>query len=492
MEKNGDAYNKENEGEAMQIEIAATKEQRGENKRNTDFIQTIRIFRMKKDDLKALYILEFLKFVGCIVCDRIVKMEEDTIIDDWYAEWEDYEEVDPYDEYDKYDVDIILNIEQNTIEKSRYSELNEVVQEGMRQVRRVEFLSISDACLSEEITSTGQNSVLLYQVIRTIWGEKKETPEVLKVLAQKYKGSGLFWYLYVKANFKYIQENFPSKNNASEARTKAYKAILKSYTICYNELVSNELYTRTFVPYYQYAVILLKHKLNGMKQMVGKQAVFHTEGMLEQVEQLAQKRQDFIRLAYLAGNICIKNPRYLGIVPKYLQVAIDLMEGKYGRIRSLDFLYYQLGRYYEKSMGDIPAAENYYKKANSINPAYYRALYKMVCRVDRENQAELAASYAVPLLQILVNGYELNELMPKQQIYAFKSMCLYGKILFDMEKYDVAEKYFRRALEISEAQSHFYDFFPGDREVFLTVQKQGMPSEQVEIELNRCQSIYRH
>ena len=127
-------------------------------------------------------------------------------------------------------------------------------------------------------------------MIRTIWGEKKEISDILEVLAQKYKASGLFWYLYVKANFKYIQENFPNKNNASEARTKAYKAILKSYTMCYNELVSNELYTRKYIPYYQYAVILLKHKLNGMKQMVGKQAVFHTEGMLEQVERLAQRR----------------------------------------------------------------------------------------------------------------------------------------------------------------------------------------------------------
>ena len=32
-------------------------------------IQTIRIFRKKEDDLYALFIIEFLKFIGCIICD---------------------------------------------------------------------------------------------------------------------------------------------------------------------------------------------------------------------------------------------------------------------------------------------------------------------------------------------------------------------------------------------------------------------------------------
>ena len=34
-------------------------------------IETIRLIRKKKDDIWALYIIEFLKFIGCIVNDYV-------------------------------------------------------------------------------------------------------------------------------------------------------------------------------------------------------------------------------------------------------------------------------------------------------------------------------------------------------------------------------------------------------------------------------------
>lgn len=489
MKINGEEYEMERKNTMDQEEAAITKQDR----KFVGFIQAVRIFRTKKDDLIALYMLEFLKFVGCIVCDRIVNLENEIDAEGFYAEsYFDDEEKDFSIDYDTYDIDIILNLGPDVIERSRYTELSAVAAEGKMQARRVAFLSVSESNFLDEIASKEGDSLLLQPLIHTIWSGDSDVQKELTVLGEKYKITDLFWYLYVKTNFKYIQEHFPDKNTASESRTKAYKAILRSYTLCYNGLVTDPMFERADAFYFQYAVLLLKHKLNGMKQLVGAQTVFHTEGMLSQVEKLREKRPDFIRLAYLAGNICIKNPRFLGIVPRYMRVAIKLMEQRYGRIRSLDFLYYQLGRYYEKAMEDISTAEKYYNKANSANPSYYRALYKMVCRADREGHPETAAAYAVPLLQILINDYDLQNLMPKQQVYSFKSMSLYGKLMFALEKYDVAERYFNRALEISNAVSRFYDYFPGNQEVFKNVQRQGMPQEQIAVELNRCHSMYQH
>ena len=49
-------------------------------------IETIRIFRRKEDDIWALYILEFFKFIGCVVCDHIISSDYKSleIIEDIY------------------------------------------------------------------------------------------------------------------------------------------------------------------------------------------------------------------------------------------------------------------------------------------------------------------------------------------------------------------------------------------------------------------------
>lgn len=278
----------------------------GKNKDKKEFIQTIRMFRKKEDDILALYILEFFKFIGCIVCDCVVNRK---IINGNLAGKNDGSFL-----QEKYDIDIILNLNE-TFDKDNYPEICNLIKEGKR---RVEFLSIDNQCFLDEIAVNKKESSILLKVIELVWGMGERKGDI-GFLSRAYKVTQLFWYLYVKANFKYIQEYFPNREETSEARNSAYNAIFNSYKSCYNCLVSSKYYNENSAPYYKYAIILLEHKLNAMKLLVGKQAIFHTEGMLDQVEKLRKIRPDFIRLAYLAGNICIKDTRYLGAVSRYLR-----------------------------------------------------------------------------------------------------------------------------------------------------------------------------
>lgn len=444
-----------------------------ERMRDESDIQLIRIFRRKADDVIAFYIQEFFKFAGCIVYDQIC--EDISVLNG---------QIDEQD-YGHYDMNIILNL--NKLKKlNLYGE----VQEYQNQSNYILWEGASpDAWQNIE----NEKSVLLSFLCNKIWRD----PQIARdfdVLNMAYTKSKLFWYIYTKANFKYIQEYFPEEGEqqkVDEGREKVYQKIFSSFADCYNELVKKKKEDSHRSLYFDYAVLLMEYKLNGLKLLVGEQRFFRTEGMMEQAKKIQGEKPDFIRIYYLLASICAKDNRYYSMICPFLRQAILEIKEKNGDSRVLSFLYYQMGRYYEKREKDLVKAKEQYDLSFQLDPSYYRVLYKEAHLLKLKEQKEEAFSFANRLNQMILNGYEPKKLMPKQQIYAYKCLMTEGELMFAMQKYDLAETKYKKAIDVAEADSVFFDLFSEeDRECFRNIMKLGMPVGMAKSQLRRCQSVY--
>lgn len=442
-------------------------------------IQLIRIFRRKEDDVIALYIQEFFKFIGCIVQEQIY--EEMKRINPTYTAEEKISHRNP-----RYDINIVLSHSGEREEEGMYPELQDCREHG-HPIYEIKIDSQSLKNIGDEQSS------ILYQLIRGIWKDEK-IREDLEDLAGIYTQNNLFWYIYTKANFKYIQEYFPEaqeQQKAIQCREEVYQEILGSLKNGYKNLRDEEKKNPDRSLYFSYAVLLVKYKLNGLKLLVGEQRFFHTEGMLEHAHRIQASKHDFIRLYYLAANICAKDNRYCNMVRIFLREAILGIQKKEGDRRLTSFLYYQTGRYYEKYEKDMVRAKEQYDLSYQSNPFYYRVLYKEARILMQQQKREDAVYFAERLHQLVLNGYNYKEIMPKQQIYAYKCLMTEGELMMEMQKYDLAEGYYEKAKELAGTESVFFNFFPAEKkENFQQILKQGMPVKLVETQLQRCRSVF--
>ena len=118
-----------------------------------------------------------------------------------------------------------------------------------------------------------------------------------------------------------------------------------------------------------------------------------------------------------------------------------------------------MGRYYEKARKNLKRAEEYYEKSNACNKQYYKVLYKIAKKKERENKWEEAEEVTRRLNSLIVNEHFLQEIMPKQQIYAYKSGMLLGDILFEEKREEEAIQSYEWAMKIAKTDSSFFEAF---------------------------------
>lgn len=448
--------------------------------RDASDIQMIRIFRRKEDDIQALYIQEFFKFAGCIVQDQICEAMERKSVQDT----EESEEKNILQKNGKYDVEIILNIEEDWMKDNIYPELKENLEGNVFKINTLNSQNMKN--FEKDM------SLFLMDLIDKIWQDDKKIKQDIKELNIIYANNSIFWYIYAKANFKYIQEYFPDEKEEKDAlddRSIVYHEMLTSFRNAYDELNNLANPNRSF--YFRYAMLLLKYKMNGLKLLIGEQRIFHTEGLLECAHSIQASKHDFIRIYYLAANICARDSRYQSMVCDFLGQTVREIEKKNGDSKLQSFLYYQMGRYYEKVEKNMKLSKQYYNLSGLSNPMYYRVLYKQAYIFKQQQKWDEAIFFANKLHRLLVNGYDLNKIMPKQQIYAYKCLILEGDLRFETKDYDLAEGLYRKAVEISQTDSVFFEHFPiGNATTFRKFQKLGMPVKTANLQIKLCQSLY--
>ena len=206
-------------------------------------------------------------------------------------------------------------------------------------------------------------SLLLSELAAAIWEEDTVRQEI-EALNAAYTKYEVFQNLYCKGNLKFIQEYYPITgrgDTAAQVRMEAFQKIHHSLAVCYNELSETEARSCKQTPYYEYAVLLLKYKLNGLNMLLGERRIFHTEGLLQNYREIVRRDGGLIRQYYLAGSIGEVDKKYLWEAEDYFERAIGRLKRKAEDIEVLDFLYYRMGRYYEKVRKNLKRAEEYYE-----------------------------------------------------------------------------------------------------------------------------------
>lgn len=410
-------------------------------------IQTICLLRKKEDDIWAIYILEFLKLIGCIVSDCIV----------------DRKCVMLEPEYDAY---IFLNYSvvaknqtfdeiYNALRKSQLGKEsnNIIIVRSPVYPKNIPLIKLSNVC----------EDFLWTQIISRIWN-LGSIDNPLRYLVYSYCRSGVFFYLYNKDNLKFVQEYYPlfSDDRNEDAFTKqkkyreeAWEKTFYGVARCYNLLLKFQETQTIENPYYRFAMLKLRFLINDVIESLGNVKKFNIVHMLADARSLRKAFPEFILPNYLCAKICMSDVRYLVDAGDYYKIVLKMVEQQKVQ-HACAFLYYQFGKYYEKAMNEKDMAYELYQIAYDVNPMYYRALYKKAKWSLAGKQYDESSEILNKIIGIILNGYNIDLVMPKQQIYVYKAFVLLGDIYFDMQLYDLAIKSYERAVEVSDITSPFF------------------------------------
>lgn len=411
-------------------------------------IQTIRLFRGKESDIWSVFLLEFFKLIGCIVYDCV-----------WPVKDEDLKSVFT----ETFDVNILWNLpsdqEQELREQADKEKNNGDECEAIRLIP-VNGIKNTQENVPEQdlfVFSDSNCSRYLHQLINHIWPEHER--ESIYALSDAYIAAHLFFYCYNKGNLKFVQEYYPSYGNdgrIAEKRKTVSLMIYNQYAACYNELMEFAGNKTDLPYYYKYALVNIRYELNSIRSLGADRTIFYTDQLLKQAEQIKKENPNAIRIHFLVAKICRADDSYLWDAEFHFIRSINKFVSQYQGCKAGDFLYYQFAKYYEKDRKENDKAGEYYQKAVEVNPRAYRAIYKLAKWEEQKGNYAACSNLANNIIHIVLNGYKIKQLMPKQQIYIYKCYRLLGDVFVHAEAYDLALKSYQRALIVADAEVDFF------------------------------------
>ena len=438
-------------------------------------IETIRLFRKKEQDIWALYIVEFFKFVGCFICDcelrekRVLSLKFD----------------------DEYDVNLFFGVSLNDVMLRSNNQEEECQLKGRNIFVKIPSAPTMQELLYSESNHTTVSGQLLKKFVEQIWDDETEQT-VLLFLSKVYCENNLFFYLYNEGNRKFVQEQHYSlkiRQRLQEALRETAELSFDHFRKGYNSLyqkVQQESEECLFKisPYCSYAQIVLMYKLNQKMMTMEEGNVFKLETLLERAERVMEKSPNFIRINYLAGSICRDREGHYQEAEQYFIKTIKMLESKHANGLS-SFVYHRLGKLEEYVFRNKEIGHICYRNAYHRNREYYPAMLKLAEISNRGKGIELCNE----VIRILLNGYSMEKAMPKQQIYAYEVFKILGDIFKNYDDYDAAVQCYQNAKKLAGTKSEFYKFFDGkELKGFYEIVLRSMPTEPILYRLIECAS----
>lgn len=436
-------------------------------------IETIRLFRKKEQDIWALYIVEFFKFVGCFICDcelrekRVLSLKFD----------------------DEYDVNLFFGVSLEDVMLRSNNQEEEYQLKGRNIFVKIPSAPTMQELLYSESNHTTVSGQLLKKFVEQIWDDEAEQA-VLLFLSKVYCENNLFFYLYNEGNRKFVQE----QHYSLKIRQRLEEALRETAELSFDHFRKgyNSLYQRVqqepeeclfkISPYYSYAQIVLMYKLNQKMMTMEEGSVFKLESLLEHAERLMEKTPDFIRINYLVGSICRDKEGYYRRAEHYFIKTLKMLEKK--KVNGLSaFVYYRLGNLEDSIFGRKEIAQICYRNAYHWNDQYYPVMLKIAEMSDSQKGIELCNE----VIRILMNGYSMEKVMPKQQIYAYEDFKMLGDIFKNYDDYDAAVQCYQNAKKLAGTKSEFYKFFHEEElQGFYEIVQRSMPTEPILYRLIEC------
>lgn len=224
---------------------------------------------------------------------------------------------------------------------------------------------------------------------------------------------------------------------------------------------------------------------------MGNGRAFRTNYMLNTLNAILENHSEMIRCYYLAGVISNFDNRYLIDSYSYYQAIMDKASEINLPKELLGFIYYQIGKCLEKKQIRNRSAYEAYSNAYESNPYMMRALYKLTEIEHERGEYEKAVKHSNQIIHVLLNGYPMEDAMPGQQLYAYKSMVLLGDIYQSKGRHELAIRCYNQAIELAKTKSRFYEVWDGNNNsiYFESVQKMCMPVQPIYYKMINCATM---
>lgn len=417
--------------------------------------ETVRLIRKKQDDDNALFLIEFFKFIGCLTTDLIIE------------------------EGIKYNQDLL-----------EYYDINFILEDNSELSENQYICPLKDYSKIISVNKKDRKAMIC-----KICDNLHANVGIAREIADVFEEQDLYNILYNLGNLKFIHEYYPEKEKQKKIegiRKEAYTLTLHPMLTTYKELCTLEEKYKDGCFYLEYALLNTKHIINEIAYLYDNTFVFDISRMRAIGKQLSIQYPGTIRLDYLIGSFCKRDRRYLMESEISFLSSVKKAEKNNMPQDIKNFLYYHLGRFFEKDRADIFLADRYYRRAyDTAGVPFFRVLYKVAKEREREKKWDDVVALANDLIRLLLNGYDMDMVMPKHQLYIYKSYMILGNAFFKMEKYDLAILAYNMALKIAETELLFDE---GKRKTkykcFMQMGALSMPKKQICLKLIECYSKF--
>lgn len=241
----------------------------------------------------------------------------------------------------------------------------------------------------------------------------------------------LFYFFNNKGILKYLPITGDYTGEISTNRHKSLEMTLKVYQKSLDQL---EEYMHSQNPHSFHSIYMklkLRYKINDISNLLGRGHIYRTPNMLKDLDTIIREHPDFIRASYLKGHICAADGQHLREAELYYKQAVYSMHNLYPNDAEESFLWYQLGRYYEKKRKDLDKAEICYTESYNRDTKWFRVLFKMALIKKRHHKEIETIDLCNQIIAAILNGYEgfnevLSACMPKQPVYRQLIYCAMG------------------------------------------------------------------
>ena len=380
-------------------------------------IKTIRILRTTQAaDVKEM-VKEFFRFIGCLVHDIPVQVEEKSAGDWTHA----FAQI--LNEPTKHDVDLILTTEyrpwlaaltanaQKCFPKRKIIGMSFALDQDVVRLGNTQFILPDD-------TKQAKIRSVIDVLIDNIWNDPLDTKKQtsLHQINELYYQCELFHYLQMKRTFRVANMNEVLKLGANHYDI-PYKPYIDRMLRAFYGFRVHLISLQPKTVYSIYAATNAARKIREIYSVLSENSEYRRRKavptvevgvLLRELNGIYQSDPKYAGMYYLAAYLCQSDENRILDAYNYYRQARELS------LKETDGFYafgiYQLGHYLGKTLRESILPQQLYQEAEAKNRRCYQAAFQIACCYTVQGRFEQAANEFTKVIAILSNGLNLKEL----------------------------------------------------------------------------------
>lgn len=221
-------------------------------------------------------------------------------------------------------------------------------------------------------------------------------------------------------------------------------------------------------PYARYANINIARKIREVFRWIDKKPAAQSRDggvpqvtycsaayLLAELEKLYREEPGYLGTLFLSARVCQSEPSQEQNAGSYYQKLFETIAKKDQRAYS--FIYYEYGRYIERTEYNWDRALRYYERSVKLTPLSYRAIFKLACHEAGKRDFSSAWGYFRRVVLIICREFSGRKPIQWENLslpciqYLFKTYIWIWKICVAAGRYSEAQAYLRYAWRAARA-----------------------------------------